>query len=237
MLKKVAAAGIVLVILCFFIYVLLFVQSIPATPVQHTDTLATSTSKVTGSRSLFSAVPYGAAVPLTVFFDIADAAAGKTFTINFGDGSKGTLTYAHPVDCARGYSCSASYSNVHVYAIPGTYFVTVTDGTTVVGTSTINARLHDGIFSAAPEKGSAPLRVTFSWIHGHDPIYEHMSVDFGDGGSQDVSSYCLLNERPCDPLTHTYTSPGTFTAKLKTCGLATASCQTAITATANVTVQ
>ena len=67
-------------------------------------------------------------------------------------------------------------------------------------------------FSASPTYGTAPLAVTFNW-RGTRPS----SVDYGDGKT-DEFTYCLSTGVECNPtsgsFSHTYTSAGTYTAKL-----------------------
>ncbi|MCE9541632.1 peptidoglycan-binding protein [Candidatus Kaiserbacteria bacterium] len=78
----------------------------------------------------------------------------------------------------------------------------------------------DGALTASPRQGSAPLTVTFK-------IYvssENLSIDFGDGSSQPLNNYMIVDCLPAGdaiPLrcpsqfvTHTYTSNGTYTATL-----------------------
>ena len=72
-----------------------------------------------------------------------------------------------------------------------------------------------GVFGASPESGGAPLTVNFSYIADQNGTY---TVEFGDGatGSPVFTTNCNIED--CIPeyvISHTYTSSGTYTSKLK----------------------
>ena len=70
-------------------------------------------------------------------------------------------------------------------------------------------------FSASPTSGAAPLSVTFSWrSSSSNPNSDRFLVDFGDGESG--SSQCAADSACTGGFIarHTYTSTGTYTARL-----------------------
>lgn len=72
-------------------------------------------------------------------------------------------------------------------------------------------------FSATPQRGNAPLAVTFySYVSGFRPLSDYYTIEFGDGTSE-RASHCMAPTDFCsDPgtNTHTYSSNGTYTATL-----------------------
>jgi hypothetical protein len=93
----------------------------------------------------------------------------------------------------------------------------------------------NSFFTASPTSGKAPLTVTFKNMTGG-------VLDFGDGISV-TQPWCAGNSGPnCSPqptpaiiaqwsagVTHTYTSPGSYTAKLKSTGIPKVLAQITIT--------
>ena len=147
----------------------------------------------------FSGTPTDGHAPLTVQFtdhSSPGSAAIDTHTWNFGDG--GSSTAINPS---------------HIYAVPGTYNVSLTvtstagsDTDTKNGYVTVNppAVGPTAEFSGTPRTGAAPLDVQFTdlSIAGTSPIHA-WSWDFGDGGSSTQQSPA-----------HTYASPGSYDVAL-----------------------
>lgn len=72
-------------------------------------------------------------------------------------------------------------------------------------------------FSATPQRGEAPLSVTFSTnISGFRPSSDQYTIDFGDGSSERAAD-CYAPADACQSPgqnTHTYTANGSYTATL-----------------------
>lgn len=129
--------------------------------------------------------------PLTVRFQNASTGAGS-YQWNFGDG--GTSTEANPS---------------HTYTTYGNFRVTLvvtnesgcTDTYRLPRSVFISKPVID--FTLVPEKGCAPLPVSFSPnVTAPDPVVSYL-WDFGDGTT-------AAGGRP----SHTYTAPGMYTVKL-----------------------
>jgi Putative peptidoglycan binding domain len=108
-------------------------QTINQTTNQNTNT-------VRNAASAFSASPTTGIAPWSIGFDYADPAPGHTYTVDFGDGSSGTLVSnygATPPGCA-GCQRTPSYAVDHIYKSGGTYIAKVKDASgDVLGTATI----------------------------------------------------------------------------------------------------
>jgi len=72
-------------------------------------------------------------------------------------------------------------------------------------------------FTTSPTRGSAPLSVVFNtWLSGFRPNTTYYTIDFGDGTSERAAD-CPAPADACiapGQNTHTYSSDGTYTAKL-----------------------
>jgi PKD repeat protein/outer membrane murein-binding lipoprotein Lpp len=72
-------------------------------------------------------------------------------------------------------------------------------------------------FSAAPQRGAAPLEVTFkTWVSGFRAPADSYTIDFGDGASEKVAD-CYAPADACIDAgvnTHTYQKDGAYTAIL-----------------------
>src|SRR5215831_6596735 len=161
------------------------------------STTATGTITVTGPRPVakFSASPSSGLAPLTVAFSDASTGNITAWTWDFGDGTGST-----------------AQSPVHTYTTIGTYTVRLTaigpgGNNTVTKTNyiTVTGPRPVARFSVSPSSGQVPLAVTFSdastggvtgWVW-----------HFGDGTSSTLQSP-----------THTYSTPGTYTAQLTVTG-------------------
>jgi len=129
-----------------------------------------STSGNTGSGTAggsaqnvtFFATPKSGAAPLSVYFRYNNSTSGGSYSVSFGDGTSGTLTYEVP-PCASSaaVNCPSYYVTSHTYASIGTYTATLspqyacpmnTDGTVgicntpneaILGTVTITVTSTD----------------------------------------------------------------------------------------------
>ena len=183
--------------------------------------LGTVTITVTGGSTqgaTFTASPTTGAAPLAVQFK-STGAQGTNIgaTVNFGDGTTGTLLFA-PV-CSQ---CNALGTVGHTYAAAGTYPATLLDSSgNVLGSATITVSglsTQPMSFSAYPTSGAAPLQVSFTGPQG--AVGE--TINFGDGTSGTMTTViatCVAGtaNTSCGPraaASHTYTTTGTFTATL-----------------------
>jgi PKD repeat protein len=194
--------------------------------------------------SSFTANPTYGSAPLTVTFsDPSGLTYGSSYIINYGDGSSsGPITATacampmlNSASGANGYGCLPN--TVHTYQGNGTYTATLTGyiacmyatpyhcdmaaiaiGSVTISVSTGVTTGSSGL-TASPTSGSAPLYVYFtSSISG--------SITFGDGSTGTMSEVyppCASSATNCGPyfsVSHTYSSPNTYTATL------TPACQT-----------
>jgi PKD repeat protein len=147
--------------------------------------------------------PYDVNWPLTATFDSTGSHdPDGTIVLRVWDLGDGTVTTgANPI---------------WTYAAPGTYTatLTVTDDEGATDTDTVTVTVGDqppvnqppvAVAAAAPHQGSAPLTVTFDSTGSHDPDGTIVSRrwDLGDGT-------VAADANP----THTYSSPGSYTATL-----------------------
>lgn len=154
----------------------------------------------------FSASPTSGAAPLSVSFAYSNPTAGVSYTINFGDGTSGSLSY-QPVSCSVATPNCQFYSATHTYTTAGTYTVVLSpacSGTAcaavVLGSVTVTVtQSTNGNLSAIPTSGNAPLTVTFSGVG--------QSISFGDGATQGTSNGPMIGQT-----THAYQNPGSYTA-------------------------
>jgi hypothetical protein len=159
-----------------------------------------------------------------------------------GSGTGATGGTGTTSQCPSGYYKTSSITSdpCAIYdpqlgATPGTADTTGTEcslsqilaGTCgTLGTSGTNLttgidRPQQNVFSAHPLAGAAPLIVTFtSNVTGQG---SKSTIDFGDGASEEVD-YCYAPTDACltpGTNTHTYVTPGTYTAKLLGVGSST----------------
>lgn len=176
--------------------------------------------------AVVGATPTSGTAPLTVTFSSSGSSDPDgsivSYAWNFGDGS--TSNEANPV---------------HLYSSQGSYTatLTVTDNngltgmasTSIVATAAPN-QLPTAAISASVTSGTVPLTVAFSSTGSSDPDGSITAYfwDFGDG----------TNSTAANP-SKTYTSVGTFTAKLTVTDdrNGTASASQVITVTADVNKQ
>jgi PKD repeat protein len=144
----------------------------------------------------FSATPTSGPAPLAVTFTDASTGSITTRVWDFGDGSTSTLLQPS-----------------HTYAAAGTYtakFTVTGPGGSTSATKTITVAAPPvappvAAFSATPTSGRLPLKVAFT--DASTGSITTWAWTFGDGGTSTVRQ-----------LTHTYTAPGTYTAKLTVTG-------------------
>ncbi len=174
----------------------------------------------------FSALPTSGGVPLEVTF-VRQSTSGSQ-SVDFGDGT--VAPFPSNINNPGTFHDRVGY----VYRNAGTYYARLlgactgdsfacsalpNGGRPVLGTVTITvggASTNTGTLSASPSSGNAPLTVNFSGSVGSAGY----SIDFGDGTSSgDIG--CSHGGCPATSVTsavnatHTYTSSGSYTAKLR----------------------
>ncbi len=169
---------------------------------QNTVTVAAPTVNILPTASLIVSTSSGEA-PLTV-----------EFSAERSTDSDGTIV-AYAWDFDDGTSANTSTAS-HTYTIAGTYTVTLTvtdnDGGTASAQSTVTVAaptvniLPTALFSPTTTSGTAPLEVGFDGTKSSDADGTITSYfwDFGDGSS--------ITGGP--QVSHTYTTSGSFTARL-----------------------
>ncbi len=174
----------------------------------------------------FNATPKAGPAPLVVRFSGVVTSASTGFcpgnfcaaTIVFGDGKTGAV----PLPNTAG--ASVAYDLSHTYPTAGNYTATLYQGAwsdstprvgnpiaiSVTGTAPTNntTNIQTPTLIPNPQNGAAPLSVTFIVTNLTKP--DGYTIDFGDGtyGSLIVIGNTI-------GATHTYTSSGTFSAKLR----------------------
>jgi len=191
---------------------------------QGLQTQTSSTVQVGGTEAQegFSVTPNSGTAPLNVTatitlsprpsFDLVEVCGPiEVGTVNWGDGTSSRPT-------RLGCSSQRIVTVPHTYQNAGTYSIEFkrTDNARFVSTVTVRSDVITANFSGTPTTGTAPLSVHFTG-RVNSAGY---SVDFGDGStSGDIN--CSHGGCPTTPtsstvnVTHTYGSPGTYTAKLR----------------------
>ena len=167
----------------------------------------------------FTANPSSGAAPLDVTFswDISDA-DGDNLTCKLDIDNDGRDDYTIN-------NCTNSSTQSHTYLTAGTYTakLTVSDGNGGSDSTTVTINVSSSTptnnppvinsFIADPAIGTAPLNVFFSWDISDpdgDVLTCHLDVD-NDG----TNDYTINNCTTDSPLqSHTYSTPGNYTAKL-----------------------
>lgn len=187
----------------------------------------------------FTATPTSGTTPLDVTFHVSGTVG--TYSINFGDGGSGQMQ----PNCQSATNCD-SFISSHSYASADTYTAKLTRNglplcygcqPSVLGTVviTVTGTTQDTTFFSMPTSGAAPLRVVFvagvEWSSAY-------SVSFGDGTTGSLNNNCDGSRGACGQpaVEHTYTSSGTYSAKLRNTAMACAPADCNVIGTAVVTV-
>lgn len=205
----------------------------PNTLCMPPPTLGTVTITVTNSSTVGAPSISGVDGPTTLQVNhqgtwsvhVTDSSGYLSYSVHWGDEAPTPLMYGTSASAV----VASSGTFTHTYATAGSYSptFTVTNGngqsasasaTVVVGGAT------NPTFSVSPTSGSAPLAVTFSagWANFPGGNY---SIDFGDGTNDSLR--VTLSSNPCPAsgpcitaangwAPHTYTSAGTYAARLAT---------------------
>jgi PKD repeat protein len=129
--------------------------------------------------------------------------------VNFGDGTSGQMSPA----CSKGSSCPGLYFTQHTYTAMGTYTAKLLDSSNnPLATAVVTVALPSAtsVLPATPTSGPAPLTVTFT------PSFSSATdwtIYYGDGQSDQEECASNGNRIVCsESYTHTYASPGIYTA-------------------------
>ncbi|GGS03882.1 hypothetical protein [Deinococcus sedimenti] len=185
-----------------------------ATPGTFTVTLTSaSTTPITATVTTTVPAPTASATGngLTATLNLGNLLSGYAYSITWGDGSIETLT-----------PTAAMAQLTHTYAQPSTVTIGVTPqgGVTVTTTATLSA----GTPTMTVTPSSAQIRQTVTAALGNLVPAVTYTLDWGDGTTQTLTGTATAQR------THTYATPGTFTARLTSNATAT------VTATVTTTV-
>jgi PKD repeat protein len=159
------------------------------------------------------ATPESGSAPLKVQFTDRSTGNPTMWSWDFGDGPI-------PMESCSGDGCSNVANPVHTYLEPGTYTVTLTASNQYDCSDTVTKKNFVVVvpactiradFLAAPESGSAPLKVQFTDRSTGNPTM--WSWDFGDGAVPMVSCSGNGCSNIASPV-HTYLDPGNYTVTL-----------------------
>ncbi|TSC86908.1 MAG: PKD domain-containing protein [Parcubacteria group bacterium Gr01-1014_8] len=151
--------------------------------------------------------------------------------VDWGDGSPyGTVT---PQNCNNNGMCAGYATGGHAYTASGTYTVRLLIGGVVRATVAITApHTNQNTLTATPSSGPAPLATNLAFTVTQTLLA--FRINFGDGTpihQITAAEKSCTGTGPCSgTIVHTYTTPGSYTAKL----LANGGYETA-TAAVNVT--
>ncbi len=160
-------------------------------------------------------------VKVTVTANTAGSCTGGVYSLEWGDGSSVPQIIVPPGNCG-----TVVQNYAHLYLYGGTYIIKLSAGThstsatvTVSGASAPTTPTQRETFNANPISGDAPLTVTFSGVVtggdlGWCPSGCSSALDFGDGSTGSVSLPNASNGVSNYSLTHTYSTGGSYTAKL-----------------------
>jgi len=188
-------------------------------------------STTTNTGVNFSASPTSGSAPLTVQFT-ATTPQGTTLptTINYGDGTSGTLGVV-PV-CS---SCNAESAGSHTYASAGIYTATLTSGMCscpsngicncpnmmIVGTATVTVGFSSTggsaiNLSSSPISGQFPLTMQFT-VTAPAGTTVGNTINFGDGTTGTLTTVQTCSNCTVQgTVTHVYPAAGTYNVSLTT---------------------
>jgi PKD repeat protein len=206
--------------------------------INPSDNLGLSTFPMTTADQAALGDPFEAlwtqgSVPLTATAAGTPTTGNAPLQVSFtGSASGGTAPYSYSWNFGDGSATSTTQNPSHTYSAAGTYTakLTVTDSASPANTatSTVTVKVSavgsplTATASALPTSGQVPLNVSFTGsASGGTPPYSY-SWNFGDGSAASTA------QNP----SHTYSNPGTFTAKLTV----TDSASPANTATSSVSI-
>jgi len=169
-------------------------------------------------NGVLQATPLSGQSPLTVTFTTSIGINDSVPSVDFGDGQTSAMTKGSCVGITAivggqgGIRCSAAVT--HTYTQNGAYTATLVNGPQKGDVGISVGGSPQGSVSASPSSGAAPLPVTFTYLPTSENGTYH--IDYGDGSSDQMGSQqiqCI--KAPCiNPAvaSHTYTTPGTYTA-------------------------
>ncbi len=181
----------------------------------------TVTDAPTVTIESFTATPTTGPAPLIVAFSWQLAGDGSVAcSLNPGDGSE-VQSFD---DCTSSQQASYTYSQAGNY----TAVLELANGQTARATVTVTGPPAISRFSVAPDAGTIPLETTLTWnIAAAEAVA--CTLDVGDGSALQSFEDCTTSQQA----NHTYSQPGTFTARLT---LASGASQTVtVTASADPT--
>lgn len=208
------------------LFLTVFILALVIQPFSASPVLAAPSLQATYQPTL-TATPASGPAPLTVNFSrfvgtdpngplisyvMLDYGAGPSLNteIDFGDGSPTFIL---------------DKTSSVVYTLPGTYTAVMTvfynNSTSITTTMIITVTPsvtpeQPPLIVASPASGTAPLVVNFTssaTMNPNGPLINNYKVDYGDGTS---NLHFLLNSVPSfiNDESHTYNTPGTYTATL-----------------------
>lgn len=178
-------------------------------------TTTTSSGQVSG---FIKVTPTTGVTPLNVIVDAtvntARNCGAAVYQIDYGDGTTPGTVVVPQNGCNE-----IRQTFTHVYQNPGTYQVLLRSGThqvsatVTVSQGTTNTGASDAI-SGSPTSGASPLTVNFSGlVNAHAQCNSGpYSINFGDNQTANISVAGCSATNFSVP--HTYSSTGTFTARL-----------------------
>ncbi len=160
-------------------------------------------------------------VKVTVTANTAGSCSGGVYQLQWGDGS------SVPQIVVPAGNCGTIVQNyAHLYLYGGTYIIKLSAGThstsatiVVSGVGAPAVASQQETFNATPTNGDAPLTVTFSGTVtgtnlGWCASGCSSALEFGDGATGSVQLPIATNGVANYSLQHTYSTGGTYTAKL-----------------------
>ncbi|OGG54248.1 hypothetical protein A2851_01120 [Candidatus Kaiserbacteria bacterium RIFCSPHIGHO2_01_FULL_53_29] len=188
-------------------------------------------------KESFKVSPTSGTTPLTVTFsgvvnsnDAGFCNGGCASVLDFGDGTSGT------VDLPASVGGWLEYSITHTYTTAGGFKTTLYQGGAgvsqpKVGSATIVVSVGTPSFSAIPASGPSPLAVGFS-ATGLSPSGLY-GINYADGTA--IARFTgSAAPGTQSPWTHTYSTPGTFSAQLLSYQASTSGCQGSCASTPTV---